>query len=114
MKIAINLLIAAFLTWCAICAATPYWHRYWLGIEVEAAAIYGTKNSIKDTKQFLSLRMAEEGYFFTGDDFYMEKDEKNSTLVRITYLDEIAVFGFRLVPLEFTIEKTAKEVDQVL
>lgn len=114
MKTITKLLIAALIAWCAVCAAKPYWHRYWLGIEVEAAAIYGTKNSIKDTKQFLAMRMVEEEYSFTGDDFYMEKDEKNSTLVRITYLDEIAVFGFPLVSLEFTIEKTAKEVDQVL
>jgi len=114
MKKAINLLIAAFLVWCAVCAVKPFWHRYWLGIQVEAAAIYGTKNSVRETKQFLGRRMAEEGYSFTGEDFHMEKDQKNSTLVRITYLDEIAVFGFRLLPLEFTIEKTAKEVDQVL
>ncbi|MBW1786851.1 MAG: hypothetical protein JRK53_09600 [Deltaproteobacteria bacterium] len=114
MKKVINIVIVVLLVWAAFCAAKPFWYRYWLGIEVEAAAIYGTKNSIKDTKMFLTLRMTEEGYGFKGEDFYIEKQKNNTTTVGITYLDEIAMFGYPLIPLEFTIEKTVREVAEML
>ena len=114
MKVAVQVIVAACLAWFAFCAVQPFWYRYWLEIEVEAAAIYGTKNSIKDTRTFLTRRMAEEGYGFRGEDFYIQKDKKNTTTVSITYLDDIAIFGYPVIPLEFTVHKTAREVAEVL
>jgi hypothetical protein len=114
VKKVVNIAIVVLLAWVAFCAAKPFWYRYWLGIEVEAAAIYGTKNSIKDTMLFLTVRMADAGYGFKGEDFYIEKQKNNTTTVGITYLDDIVIFGFPLVPLEFSVEKTAREVAEML
>jgi hypothetical protein len=100
--------------WCSVNAVKPYWDKYWLSCEIERAAIYGTKNSIQDTKTFLAKQMVEDGRQFTEDDFYVEKNKWNDVTVSITYDDEIKVFGVRLKPLEFTVEKSSSEVRQFL
>ena len=110
IKIAIFIAFA----WCIVSAAKPYWNKYWLGQTIKNAAIYGTKNSVIDTRRFLTEKMNEEGNDFTGEDFTIEKDENNSATISITYSDEISIFGVNLKSLHFTIEKTASEVKSIL
>lgn len=57
------------LIWIAVSIARPYWHKYWIGQDIEAAAIFGTKKSVGDTRGFLTRKMKEAGRSFTGDDF---------------------------------------------
>ena len=57
-----------------VCVAMPYWDKFWLGFDVESAAIYGTKNSIAETRRFLTKKMVESGQRFRGEDFYIEKN----------------------------------------
>lgn len=99
---------------CIGSAARPYWNKYWLGHEIRAAAIYGTKNSISDTRKFLSEKIKNNWPGFSGDEFFIEKDENDTVTVGIEYCDAISVFGVRLKELEFTVEKTASEVDAIL
>jgi hypothetical protein len=94
----------------AISAARPYWDKYWIGKEMDAAAIYGTKNSIRDTQKFLTDKMKESGYDFKEDDFHIEKSEDNRVTISVQYKDSIRVFGVVLKGLNLSVEKTASEV----
>jgi hypothetical protein len=98
--------------WCIVCVVKPYWNKYWLGQTIKNAAIYGTKNSVIDTRRFLAREMDEEGRDFSGEDFRIEKDI-NSATISITYSDKISIFGINLTSLHFTVEKTALEVKSI-
>ena len=100
------------LIWTAVSIARPYWHKYWIGQDIEAAAIFGTKNSVGDTRGFLTRKMKEAGRGFTGDDFKIAKDEKNNVTISLSYYDEIRVFGITLTELALTIEKSKSEVEE--
>ncbi len=112
MKDVIKVIIGIFIIVCILSALWPFWDRYWLGKELENVCVYGTKNSVEDTKKFLSERMKEKRYDFSGDDFSIEKDEKNRIRISITYTDEISVLGKTLKELSFTVEKSASEKAQ--
>lgn len=104
------ILVIAFL-WCVVSAAKPYWDRHWLGKSMEAAAIYGTKHSMSETRKFLTKKMREEGWNFDGNDFVIEKSRNNTVSVRLTYEDEIRIFGHTFKELVFTVERSAEEVE---
>ena len=108
----VNYAVLIALIWIAVNVARPYWHKYWIGQDIEAAAIFGTKKSVSDTKGFLTRKMREAGRSFTGNDFKIAKDEKNNVTISLSYYDEIRVFGIKLTELEFTIEKTKSEVKE--
>ncbi|KPK30234.1 MAG: hypothetical protein AMK69_04045 [Nitrospira bacterium SG8_3] len=112
MKEVIKVIIAVFIIVCILSALWPFWDRYWLGKELENVCVYGTKNSVEDTKKFLSERMKEKRYDFSGDDFSIEKDEKNRVRISITYTDEISVLGKTLKELNFTVERSASEKEE--
>ena len=112
MKEVIKVIIAVFIIVCILSALWPFWDRYWLGKELENVCVYGTKNSIEDTRKLLSERMKEKRYDFSGDDFSIEKDEKNRIRISITYTDEISVLGKTLKELSFTVERSASEKAQ--
>ncbi len=112
MKDVIKVIIAIFVIVCIISALWPFWDRYWLGKELENVCVYGTKNSVEDTRKLLSERMKEKRYDFSGDDFSIEKDEKNSVYISITYTDEISVLGMTLKELQFTVERSAYELEE--
>jgi hypothetical protein len=106
------LLIAAIIL--AVSAARPYWDRYWIGKEIEAAAVYGTKHSIQDTMGFLSKKLNQAGYQFPQEDFKIEKDEKNRVTITLKYRDAISFLGKKLKDLAFTVKKTVSEVKDVV
>ena len=93
-------------------AGKPYWDRYWIKQELEAGAVYGTKNQLEHTKEFLLKKLREEGYPIEEDDLYIEKDSKNNVTVTARYSDEISIFGKELKKLHFTVTATAREVKE--
>lgn len=111
MKDYIKFFIVFFFAWCIfLSTARPYWNKYWLELQLEAASVYGTKNTIEETRNFLSDKMEAEGFSFKGDDFIIEKDESNSVVIKITYADEISIFGLTLKELKLTAESSSYEV----
>jgi hypothetical protein len=106
--IAIAVLILAF------SAVRPYWDRYWLGKEIEAAAIYGTKNSTHDTLAFLTDKLKKEGYDFGEEDFHIEKTANNRVTISVHYTDSVRIFGVVLREVNLSIEKSASEVKDFL
>ncbi len=113
MKDYIKFFIVFFFVWCAfLSTARPYWNKYWLELQLEAASVYGTKNSIEDTRNFLSDKMEDEGFSFKGDDFIIEKDENNKVSIRLSYADEIRILGLTLKELKFTVERSSDEVKE--
>lgn len=112
MKDFFKIIVALFLIVCIVSAVWPFWDKYWLGKELERVCVYGTKHSVEETRQFLTERMEEKRYDFTGDDFSIEKDEKNRVYISITYTDEISILGVTLKELRFTVERGASEKEQ--
>ena len=106
----LNLIFLIIIIWVVVGMVRPYWDKYWLGQDVETAAIYGTKNSVGETRRFLTKKMKEAGCDFTGEDFRIIKDKDNNVTISITYYDKIDVFGVILKELKFTLKKTVSEV----
>ena len=106
--------VIALVIWTGISIADPFWEKYWLEQEMDRAAIYGTKHSIKATEHFLTDRMKHAGYDFTGEDFEVKKDSDNDVTVSITYSDEIKIFGLCLKSLEFTVEKASANIREYM
>jgi len=93
-------------------AVKPYWDKYWIQKELEAGAVYGTKNKLEHTQEFLLKKLKEEGYTIGEDDITIEKDSKNNVTVTAQYSDKISVFGMELKKLHFTVTATAREVKE--
>ena len=98
-----------FLFCLALSAARPYWEKYCLELQLEAASLYGAKNSLGDTRTFLDKTMREEGYYFNGDDFVIEKDNNSRVAIRLDYVDKISFFGITLKEIKFTAEGSSEE-----
>jgi len=113
VKKIINFAISFVFVWCAVSAVAPYWNKYWLGQNMETVAIYGTKNSLNDTRKFLVETIKSNRHDFSDDDFMIEKDENDNVRITITYTDKITVFGANIKEVEFTVEKTVSEVDSI-
>jgi major membrane immunogen (membrane-anchored lipoprotein) len=110
MKRVFQYIIAIGVLIVALSAARPYWSLYWIGKEVEAAAVYGTKNRIDDTQDLLDKKMKDGGYRLRGKDFHIEKNAKNRVTITVQYKESISIFGIVLKELNLTVEKTASEV----
>ena len=93
-------------------AVRPYWNKYWLQEEIEAAAVYGTKNTVDNTKAFLLNKLKNEGYPIEEEDIFVEKDSKNSVTVTVQYSDEISIFGKEIKKLHFTLSATEREIKE--
>jgi hypothetical protein len=118
-KIEGNLMKKLFLTAVVIAivialssAAKPYWDKYWIQKEIETAAVYGTKNTLENTRAFLVNRLKEEGYRIREDDIYIEKDSKNNVIITARYSDKISIFGKELQKLHFTLSATERELKE--
>jgi len=114
MKKILLFIIFVAIAWSLICVARPYWDRYWLGEDMETVAIYGTKNTLANTRAFLNRKMAMAGRDFKAEDFKIVKDKNNKTVISITYEDKIVIFGQVVKTLTFTLERTKKEVATML
>ena len=104
-------IVTAIIVWLLIATIWPYWNRYQMTSDLEAAALYGTKNGILATRKFLMEKTQERGFDFDPDDITIEKDEKNSVFISLTYTDEISFLGVPIKELEFTLEASAQETE---
>jgi len=100
----------AFLLICALSATRPYWNRYWIHKDMEAAAIYGTKHSEEAVMGMLLKKMQQGGYKFTEQDILIEKEADNRVTITLRYTDQIGIFGLKFKKLPFTLTSSAKEV----
>ncbi len=109
-----NLFLAAVAVAIVIAAgsaAKPYWNKYWIQKEIEIAAVYGTKNTLENTKAFLLNRLKEEGYRHIREEgIYAEKDSKNNVTITVRYSDKISIFGKEIQKLQFTLTATEREI----
>lgn len=88
----------------------PYWDKYWLGKDLEAGAVYGTKNKVDLTREFLLKKFQEEGYPIGEQNLFIDKDDRNTVTVTVHYSDKISIFGKELKKLDFTVTATAREI----
>jgi hypothetical protein len=83
-----------------------------MGSDLQAAALYGTKNSILATRKFLMEKTEERGFEFDPEDITIEKNEKNDVYISLTYVDEIGILGISIKDIEFTLEASARETEE--
>jgi len=76
------------------------------------AAVYGTKNTLENTKRFLLNNLKEEGYRLREDDIRIEKDSKNRVTITARYSDKISIFGKEIQKLQFTVTVTERELKE--
>jgi hypothetical protein len=115
MRDFIKLALFIIIIFCiALSAARPYWEKYCLELQLEAASLYGSKNSLGEIRAFLDKTMREEGYYFSGDDFVIEKDKNCRVAIQLDYVDEISFFGITLTELRFTAKGSSEEPKGVL
>jgi len=107
-------IVTGAIFWLIVCAIWPYWDRYWIESDVRTVAVYGTKHSIRETREFLKEKFKERGDDFNQESFHIEKDDNNTVSIRITYPDKISFLGLTLKELEFTVEATERETMAVL
>ena len=81
--------------------------------DLKAAALYGTKHSITDTRELIEEKLSERGVDFEPQDFHFEKDENNTVSISITYSDKIRFLGIMLKALQFTLEVTERETEEI-
>ena len=99
----IALVLVLFLFgWFLFGVISPYWNKIGLDKVLKTAANYGTKHTIESTREYLTKKMEEKGYDFTGADFEIEKDENKTVTISLNYTDEMRVFGLTLKKIEFT------------
>lgn len=111
---AIFYIVVAGIFWFVVCAIRPYWDRYWFESDMETVAVYGTKHSIEETREFLKKEFEDRGNEFDQKHFHIEKDDKNTVSISITYPDKIRFLGVTLKELEFTVEVTEQETKAFL
>lgn len=97
---------------CIGSAVKPYWNKYWLQKELEAVAVYGTKNTLQNTRDFLFNKLKEEGYRIGENDIHIEKDSKNTVTITARYSDKISIFGKEIQKLQFTVSATEREIKE--
>ena len=114
MKKVMMIIIAIFILLAALSIIRPYWGKYSLQKDIEAAAIYGTKHKLPQIENFLEKKNLEEGRDIPLENFEIEKDEKNSVTISVAYTDYISLFGFRFGTLDFQLEASADEIEEVL
>ena len=105
-------IVSLFILYLIFCAVLPFWHRYEMQSDLDAAALYATKHGISETRALLINKAAERGYELDAEDFTIEKDEKHTAYITLTYMDEISFFGITLKELEFTLEASARETKE--
>jgi hypothetical protein len=93
-------------------ALRPYWNKYWLQKDLDVAAVYGTKNTLEHTKEFLFDKLKEEGYSIGENDIYIEKDPQNTVTITARYTDKISIFGKEIQKLFFTVTAIEREVKE--
>ena len=109
----IALVLVLFLFgWFLFGVISPYWNKRGLDKVLKTAANYGTKHTIESTREYLTKKMNEKGYDYTGEDFQIEKDEHRTVTISLSYTDKMRVFGRTLKEIEFTSVKTAYEIKE--
>lgn len=107
---AIFYIVTLGIVWLIVCSIWPYWDRYGIETELEAAAIYGTKHSIEDTREFITQKTKKMGYHFHPQDLQITKNAYNTVSIWLTYKDKIVFLGFILKELEFSLHVRELEI----
>ncbi|PKN28202.1 MAG: hypothetical protein CVU64_14430 [Deltaproteobacteria bacterium HGW-Deltaproteobacteria-21] len=110
MKQIFAIAIMVLSVWLGIVFVRPYWDRHLLQLDIEEAAIYGTKKSEGEVRRFLVNKMRKKGRDITGDNLLVVKNDRNTVYVKVSYSDEVKIAGRTLKKLRFTLEAEEKEV----
>lgn len=105
-------IVAIIIVLLIVATVRPFWNRYQMGTDLKAAALYGTKHNILATRKFLLEKTEERGFELDNEDITIEKDEKNNVFISLTYTDEIGILGITIKEIEFTVEASAREVEE--
>jgi hypothetical protein len=96
------------------CALRPYWNKYFVNSDLEAAALYGTKHSVEDTQTYLDKKLKDDRYVLDPEQIQIEKDDNNTVSISASYQDKISFFGIVLKKLEFKLDVTQKYSQEMM
>ena len=102
-------IVSILILYLIICAVWPFWNKYRLTSDMEAAALYGTKHDIEETLELFTQNVKDRGYDIDPEEINIDKDENNTVSIKWTYQDKISFFSIVLKKLEFTLEVTKRE-----
>jgi hypothetical protein len=105
----IKILVGIALIWFGWQFADPYWDKYWLTKDIEKTATYATKRDIESARVLLTDSLRDYGTGKTGQDCYMQKDDRNVVSIRCEYDAKVAVFGYLLHTYHIKIAITKRE-----
>jgi hypothetical protein len=94
--------------------SAPFWDRYWFEAEMSEAAVYGTKHDIDEARRMLEEKAADRGIDLEEAEVEMSKDQHNTVSIVVAYPDAITAFGITLKALEFVIDVTVYETEQIM
>ena len=109
---AILYIITIIILYLIICAVWPFWNKYRLTSDLEAAALYGTKHEIEETLELFSQKAKDRGYDIDPEEIHIEKNENNTVSIKWTYQDKISFFSIILKKFEFTLNVTKRETEE--
>jgi len=109
---AILYIVTIVILWLIICAVWPFWNKYRLTSDLEAAALYGTKHEIEETLELFSQKAKDRGYDIDPEKIHIDKDENKTVSIKWTYQDKISFFRIILKKFEFTLEVTKRETEE--
>ncbi|RJR41587.1 MAG: hypothetical protein C4576_17580 [Desulfobacteraceae bacterium] len=104
-KISVLALMALF----TVIFVRPYWDKHRLQMDLEEAAIFGTKRSEGEVRSFLMKKIKEKGIEIDGENLLIDKDERNTVHVKTSYTDEVKIAGRTLKRFQFTLEARESE-----
>lgn len=109
---AILYIVTIVILYLIICAVWPFWNKYRLTSDLEAAALYGTKHEIEETLESFSQKAKDRGYDIDPEEIHIDKDENNTVSIKWTYQDKISFFSVILKKFEFTLNVTKRETEE--
>ena len=110
---AILYIVTIAILYLVVCAVWPYWNKYRLTADLEAAALYGTKHDVEETLGLFAQKVKDRGYDIDPEKVHIDKDENNTVSMKWTYKDKISYFGIVLNRYEFTLETTKRELEEL-
>ncbi|RJR35524.1 MAG: DUF4845 domain-containing protein [Desulfobacteraceae bacterium] len=109
MKKLFKISVFALMVLFTVIFVRPYWDKHLLQMDLEEAAIYGTKRSEGEVRSFLMKKIKEKGIEIDSEDLLIDKDERNTVHVKTSYTDEVKIAGRTLKTFQFTLEARESE-----
>ena len=95
------------------CTVWPFITKSRVNYDLKEAASYGTKHSLRETREFLDKALKEKGVDYSPDNLLIEKSANDTVTISLSYEDSIHFFSIVLKKLEFELDVEQKNVQEL-